>query len=83
MVRRSGVPLAGSADLHHPDRAATDTVAAIHHRMPVILDADERDAWLSGADAPELGATARLRTYAVARFGLHDDGPDLIEPGDP
>lgn len=64
-------------------RAATDAVAAIHHRMPVILDADERDAWLSGADTPDLGATARLRSHPVARFGLHDDGPDLIEPCDP
>lgn len=64
-------------------RAATDAVAAIHHRMPVILDADERDAWLSGADTPNLGATARLRSHPVARFGLHDDGPNLIEPCDP
>lgn len=64
-------------------RAATDAVAAIHHRMPVILDADESDAWLSGADTPHLGATARLRSHPVARFALHDDGPNLIEPFDP
>lgn len=64
-------------------RAATQGVAAIHHRMPVILDAGERDAWLSGADTPDLGARARLRSHPVARFGLHDDGPDLIEPCDP
>lgn len=64
-------------------RAATDAVSAIHHRMPVILDAEERDAWLSGADTPDLGATARLRSHLVARFGLHDDGPNLIEPFDP
>lgn len=58
-------------------------MAAIHHRMPVILNADERDAWLAGADAPDLGAKARLWSHPVARFGLHDDSPDLIEPCDP
>lgn len=61
-------------------RAANDAVAALHPRMPVILNADERDAWLGGSDNPALGAEAMLRHHPVARFGLRDDGPELIEP---
>src|SRR5690606_6277869 len=29
-------------------RAANETVDAVHHRMPVILNTEERDAWLAG-----------------------------------
>lgn len=61
-------------------RAATADVSAVHTRMPVILDAAEREAWLSGTDETAgLGAGARLRHYPVARFGIADDGPQLIE----
>lgn len=61
-------------------RAATADVSAVHARMPVILDAAEREAWLSGTDETAgLGAGARLRHYPVARFGIADDGPQLIE----
>jgi putative SOS response-associated peptidase YedK len=61
-------------------RAATADVSAVHTRMPVILDAAEREAWLSGTDeTADLGAGARLRHYPVARFGIADDGPQLIE----
>ncbi|MEI4470201.1 SOS response-associated peptidase [Frigidibacter sp. MR17.24] len=63
-------------------RAAGPDTAALHPRMPVILDPEERDAWLSGSEAPDLGAGARLRHHPVARFGLHDDGPQLLEPFD-
>lgn len=61
-------------------RAANDDVKAIHHRMPVILDASERAAWLGGSDDLTLGAGARLRHHRVAPFGAADDGPDLIAP---
>lgn len=61
-------------------RAANDNVAAIHHRMPVVLDSDERDAWLAGTEAKDIGEGAKLRSFPVAYFGLHDDGADLIEP---
>ncbi|MCA0919926.1 SOS response-associated peptidase [Pseudooceanicola nanhaiensis] len=64
-------------------RAANADVEAIHHRMPVILNAEERDAWLGGTDETELlGAEARLRHHPVARFGMKDDGPELIEPAE-
>lgn len=63
-------------------RGANSDVRAIHHRMPVILNADERDLWLSGDGGEALGAEARLRHHPVARFGTHDEGPELIEPID-
>ncbi|MCQ0971072.1 SOS response-associated peptidase [Paracoccus sp. TK19116] len=61
-------------------RAANPAVDGLHHRMPVILNADERDAWLGGSDDPDLGAGARLAHHPVARFGIKDDGEALIEP---
>ncbi|TRD13988.1 SOS response-associated peptidase [Palleronia caenipelagi] len=61
-------------------RAANDDVAAIHHRMPVLLDLEEQEAWLSGSEDPDLGQSARLSHHPVAPFGSRDDGPDLIEP---
>lgn len=61
-------------------RAANDAVATLHPRMPVILNGEERDAWLGGSEDPGLGAGAMLRHHPVARFGLRDDGPELIEP---
>ncbi|MDD7969934.1 SOS response-associated peptidase [Roseinatronobacter alkalisoli] len=61
-------------------RAANDTVEPIHDRMPVILSTDERDAWLAGSGDPELGAGYRVKHYPVARFGISDDGDELIEP---
>jgi putative SOS response-associated peptidase YedK len=61
-------------------RAANATVADVHARMPVVLNSDERDAWLGGTDDLDIGAGAQLRHHAVSRFGINDDGPDLIEP---
>ncbi|MBL4917321.1 SOS response-associated peptidase [Szabonella alba] len=61
-------------------RAANDDMQDLHHRMPVILDIEERDAWLGGSDDPGLGAAARIRHHAVPAFGIKDDGPELIEP---
>jgi putative SOS response-associated peptidase YedK len=61
-------------------RAANSAVAQIHHRMPVILNIDERESWLSGSDEIEgLGQGARLEHYPVGKFGVRDDGPHLIE----
>lgn len=60
-------------------RPANDQVAALHPRMPVCLDLAEREAWLAGSDDTGLGAGARLRHHPVARFGLADDGPGLLD----
>lgn len=61
-------------------RAANEAMAGIHDRMPVMLNADERDAWLGGTEDLEIGAAARVRHHPVKPFGLRDDGSDLIEP---
>ncbi|MGA0615726.1 SOS response-associated peptidase [Paracoccus sp. KR1-242] len=63
-------------------RPANAAVVSLHPRMPVVLNADERDAWLGGSDDPALGAESLLRHHPVARFGIEDDGPELIEPED-
>ncbi len=60
-------------------RVGNDTTADLQHRMPVILDPEEGDAWLRGSDDLTLDAEARLRHHPVAPFGLSDDGPVLIE----
>lgn len=59
--------------------AANDSVSAVHHRMPVIMSAQECRAWLDGTQDLSLGDQAKLRHHAVAKFGLHDDGEALIE----
>ncbi|MTH79906.1 SOS response-associated peptidase [Paracoccus aestuariivivens] len=61
-------------------RAANGTVNDLHARMPVILNAEERDAWLAGSDDQTLGAGASLRHHLVHPFAISDDGPELIEP---
>lgn len=61
-------------------RAANLSVEPVHDRMPVILNSEERDAWLAGSEDLSIGAAARLRHHPVQSFGLQADGPDLIEP---
>ena len=79
-----------------PNRAASvitsapnSLMAPIHHRMPVLLDADNYGAWLdSDADAATLhgllqprewpGMTMRQVSNGVNRAG--SDGPQLIAP---
>lgn len=63
-------------------RAANDTVNDVHTRMPVMLNADERDAWLHGSDNLDLGVDIKLKHWPVRRFGIQYDGEDLIEPID-
>ena len=60
-------------------RAASEPLAALHTRMPVILSTAEREAWLSGTEGPDLGAGAQLRYHPVKRFGIADEGEELIE----
>ncbi|SFR36492.1 Putative SOS response-associated peptidase YedK [Yoonia tamlensis] len=62
-------------------RAANADVSDVHHRMPVILDADERAAWLAGSDDfAGFGQGARLRHYPVAPFNSRAEGPALLQP---
>lgn len=62
-------------------RAANDAVSGIHHRMPVILNTDEREHWLSGApDVSTLGEGAVLKHHPVRPFGRDEDVADLVEP---
>lgn len=63
-------------------RAANESVAPIHDRMPVILNGGERVIWMAGGPARDLGAGVRLNHHPVARFGLRDEGESLIEPLD-
>ena len=64
---------------------ASDFLAPLHHRMPVILDADRADCWLAGDD--ELIAAAsqdcpKLRAWPVDRRvnNARNEGDELIEP---
>ena len=60
-------------------RAANDAMRDIHDRMPVVLNLEERDAWLGGSDDQTLGAGAQLLHHPVAPFGIEAEGPELIE----
>lgn len=60
-------------------RDANDAMRDIHDRMPVVLNLEERDAWLGGSDDQTLGARAQLLHHPVAPFGIEADGPELIE----
>ncbi|WP_282076285.1 SOS response-associated peptidase [Epibacterium ulvae] len=61
-------------------RPANASVSDIHHRMPVLLNTDEIEAWLGGTDDLNLGAETLLRHHEVAKIGRDDDGDSLIEP---
>lgn len=61
-------------------RAANQSVAPVHDRMPVILNIEEQEAWLQGSVSKDLGMQAQLKHHPVARFKTDDDGPELIEP---
>ena len=61
-------------------RAANESAAPIHDRMPVILSTQERETWLGGADDTNLGESYQVRHHPVRPFGIRDDGEELIEP---
>jgi putative SOS response-associated peptidase YedK len=61
-------------------REANAAMAGLHGRMPVILNAEEREAWLGGSDDLLIGAGVEIRHHPVRKFGPKDDGPELIEP---
>lgn len=65
-------------------RAADDFMQPLHHRMPLILEADSAARWLEGdtslleVDAPKLRAWPVDRRVNNAR----NEGEDLIDPVD-
>jgi putative SOS response-associated peptidase YedK len=59
---------------------ANDALKPIHHRMPVILDPGDYQAWLDAEDTPRDTAQALLRPYegggfASYRIGTHVNNP--------
>ena len=65
-------------------QGATEPLAEIHHRQPVLLDEEHLDLWLNGAQSPEELPTLEVSFHPVSsRVGntRHDDS-DLIEPVD-
>ena len=64
---------------------ANDFLAPLHHRMPVILDADRADRWLSGDNEFLVTASQEgpaLRAWPVDRRvnNARNEGEDLIRP---
>ena len=50
--------------------AFRDGIVGIHDRKAVILNSEERDAWLGGSEDLSLGAEAALKCWPVRRFAL-------------
>lgn len=66
---------------------ANTDVAPIHHRMPVIVDPEDFDMWLSGSteEALSLVGPARDGLLETARIGTRvnsarNDDPSVLEP---
>jgi len=62
---------------------------ALHHRMPVVLDTQGRDAWLDPESPPALleGLLEPVEDLALAAYPVSrsvnrpaNDGPELLEP---
>ncbi len=73
--------------------AANAAISPLHHRMPVILRAQDYALWLGEEDVPAKEILSRLTPYADADFTFHpvsrhvnsvaNDAPDLIEESTP
>lgn len=68
---------------------ANDAIAHIHHRMPVILDPADYDAWLDPDAVPEQLArllkplpSVAVQAYRVGRAvnAVRNDGPECVAP---
>jgi putative SOS response-associated peptidase YedK len=66
--------------------AANDFTHCIHERMPVFLDQEDHDAWLTGKagiDVLRSAPNALLRLWPVSKrvnkTGVGDDDPSLVE----
>ena len=65
-------------------QGATEPLAEVHHRQPVLLDDQALDVWLSGAQSSEELPTLEISLHPVSsRVGnAHYDDSDLVEPVD-
>ncbi len=63
-----------------------ETLAAIHDRMPCVLDGDDLEEWLAPGDAPlqllRMAGEDRLEAFTVSTDvnSVRNKGPQLIEP---
>jgi putative SOS response-associated peptidase YedK len=71
---------------------ANDTIQKLHHRMPVILDGDNRDFWLDNdSEVDELRMLMKpydenkIDYYPVSKAvnSPHNDNPTLVERDEP
>lgn len=65
-------------------QGATESLAEIHHRQPVLLDEQHLDLWLNGAQSPEELPTLEVSFHPVSlRVGnTRYDDRDLTAPVD-
>ena len=65
-------------------QGATEPLAEIHHRQPVLLDEQHLDLWLNGAQSPEELPTLEISLHPVSpRVGnTRFDDRDLTAPVD-
>jgi putative SOS response-associated peptidase YedK len=59
---------------------AAAAVAHVHHRMPVVLDAEAEAAWTDG-DIPFAAVKGLLKPYAGALATIEDAPPGIGRPG--
>ncbi len=58
---------------------ASERIAPLHHRMPVIIPPEMRDRWLA-ADAPRAELESLLRPYAGADLEYYEVSPLVNSP---
>jgi putative SOS response-associated peptidase YedK len=65
-------------------QGATEPLAKVHHRQPVLLEEQYLDVWLGGAQSPEELPTLEITFHPVSpRVGnTRYDDSDLVEPVD-
>ena len=65
-------------------QGATEPLAEVHHRQPVLLDDQALDVWLGGAQSSEELPTLEISLHPVSsRVGnARYDDSDLVEPVD-
>lgn len=60
---------------------AASQIAELHHRMPVILPADQIEPWLS-CENRDYGWSGEFKFHTVNSFGIKDDSIELIDTND-